>query len=541
MHSRIGEVPARAGAGREASERGPGAGERFLSFQAAAARIPAVRDLIREPACRPEDLGTPIPDSPHACLVCLPTWDAVIGYEEGRPDVVDKLRAGYPRFFLHPRTSTLFAEIEKREGRGNERAVVFPSAVVAERAQRFVAGRHGNGGRVVDLGGLHAVLVPEECHESARDYWRHTGELVSSRQAEDFMAGALASGGAREGFRSAMAEVLMVAPPDCFILESGMAAIFTLFRIATRRQPGKKTLQLCFPYVDALKVQEHFGTGVDFQPCDEEGELAEALSAIRAGSYAAVFCEVPSNPLLGTVDLPAVSAACRESGTLLFVDDTVCSHHNVDALPWADAVSTSLTKWVSGIGDVMAGSIKLNAGSVLAGELRAALEGEVPAGSRLYPRDAEVLEANAHGLEARVKAASRGGEAIAEFLAGHPEVGRILYPGMVDRANYDALRRPDGGYGALMSFVLKEPAQAPAFFDAVEISKGPSLGTEYSLICPYTMLAHYTELDWAARYGVSGYLLRLSVGLEPPEELINRLEAAFQSVATATPGRQPAR
>ena len=196
--------------------------------------------------------------------------------------------------------------------------------------------------------------------------------------------------------RAAMAKIMKVDTDDCFLFESGMAAIFTLFRIVTEREPGKKTLQLSFPYVDTLKVQQLFGSGADLVS-DAQGEQLQAtLAAIRSGEYAAVFCEVPSNPLLNTVDLHAVSEACRAAGTPLLVDDTVCSHLNIDALPLADAVSTSLTKWVSGIGDVMAGSVKLNRNSSFSSELRGALLAQTPGGSRLYQRDAEVL-ASARG------------------------------------------------------------------------------------------------------------------------------------------------
>ena len=74
---------------------------------------------------------------------------------------------------------------------------------------------------------------------------------------------------------------------------------------------------------------------------------------------------------------------------------------------------------------------------------------------------------------------------------------------------------------------------ATAFFDRLRISKGPSLGTNYSLACPYTLLAHYTELDWAARCGVSRDLVRLSIGLEEPADLIARLAEALDGGSLA--------
>ncbi len=488
----------------------------------------AVRDLLRDPAWRDEDLGFPLPDSPHACLVSLPNWEAVIGYEESNAGVVGKMRAGYPRFFIHPITRAFLEKLERDHAGEGERVMVYSSLAATERANDFVRRQTGQSGRIETVDDLPLLVVPAEGYQAARDYWRHTGEIVCSRQAEDLLAGVSEGSDHQPEFRAAMAKIMKVDTDDCFLFESGMAAIFTLFRIVTEREPGKKTLQLSFPYVDALKVQQLFGSGADFVSDAQGEQLQASLAAIRSGEYAAVFCEVPSNPLLNTVDLHAVSEACRAVGTPLLVDDTVCSHLNIDALPLADAVSTSLTKWVSGIGDVMAGSVKLNRNSSFSSELRGALLAQTPGGSRLYQRDAEVLARNAQGLSRRVADSNLGGEFVAEFLEAHPAVDRVYFPKLVDRENYDALRTADGSYGGLLSFTLKTPERAPAVYRAMRFSKGPSLGTEYSLLCPYTLLAHYPELEWAQECGVPTELLRLSVGREPVDELQARLGEALK-------------
>lgn len=81
-----------------------------------------------------------------------------------------------------------------------------------------------------------------------------------------------------------------------------------------------------------------------------------------------------------------------------------------------------------------------------------------------------------------------------------------------------------------MAFLPKNPATAsPRVFDALRVCKGPSLGTVFTLACPFTLLAHYTELDWAETCGVPRHLIRLSVGLEEPEELWSRIDAALKA------------
>lgn len=482
-----------------------------------------MRDLKEQPRWNAGDLGKPIPDSPHACLVSLPTWDSVIGYEENRAEVIDRMQGGYPRFFIHPTTQALFSRWEEELPSG-ERILAFSSEAAAERACSFVTEREGRA-RLVRRGDLFGIAVAEGDYGVARKYWQHAGEIVSSRQAQDALDESVAS--PNTTLRQSLARVFEAPERDCFFFETGMAAIFSLYRAVTKVFPGRKTLQLSFPYVDALKIQEHFGVGVDFVCEATGGGFEKALATIREGHYAAVFCEVPSNPLLRTVDVLALAEACREVDTVLLVDDTVASHANVDVLSVADAVSTSLTKWLSGVGDVMGGSVRVNAHSRHASWLRATMEEDVPGGSRLYHGDASVLERNVHGFAARVQASNRNGLAVAEFLQGHAAVEKVWYPTCVDRAAYESVMRPGGGYGGLMSFILRDRQRTQEIYDAMRFSKGPSLGMEYTLLCPYTLLAHYHELEWARSCGVEAELLRLSVGQEPLDDLLERLQEAF--------------
>ena len=107
--------------------------------------------------------------------------------------------------------------------------------------------------------------------------------------------------------------------------------------------------------MDSMRVQKHLGNGVVYLNEATGESFEEALGRIAKGEFSAVFCEAPSNPLMRTVDLPRVSRACRDGGVPLVVDDTICSVANVRVDQYADVVTSSLTKWVSGKGDVMAG------------------------------------------------------------------------------------------------------------------------------------------------------------------------------------------
>jgi cystathionine gamma-synthase len=123
-------------------------------------------------------------------------------------------------------------------------------------------------------------------------------------------------------------------------------------------------------------------------------------------------------------------------------------------------------------------------------------------------------------------------------------VVQVFYPKFVSRKEYEVIRRPSnsysserypsGGYGCLLSIVLRSTADhiehdTINFYDTLNVCKGPSLGTNFTLVCPYTLLAHYEETDWAATYGVSKYLIRISVGSEDDlDALLQEFERALK-------------
>jgi cystathionine gamma-synthase len=110
-------------------------------------------------------------------------------------------------------------------------------------------------------------------------------------------------------------------------------------------------------------------------------------------------------------------------------------------------------------------------------------------------------------------------------------VKRVFHPKInPSRLNYDAFRTADGGYGSLLSVLFHDDAHAITFYDAIETAKGPSLGTNFTLTSPYTILAHYTELDWAAQFGVERGLVRISAGLEERETLVGVFNEALKAI-----------
>jgi len=218
----------------------------------------------------------------------------------------------------------------------------------------------------------------------------------------------------------------------------------------------------------------------------------------------------------------------------LVVDDVVATPFNVDLSDHADLVATSLTKYIAGTGDVMGGAVICNPKSPYYHELKSLLVAQHE--ELLWSDDAEVIDAQAYGFPERMKRHNENGLYLAERLRNHPAVEHVWYPKWEFSEVYEAVRRPEGGWGSLITFLPKNAeTTAPRIYNALEFCKGPSLGTVFTLACPFTLLAHYTELEWAAECGVPSNLIRISAGLEDAEELWRRLETALESQSLHAP------
>lgn len=153
-----------------------------------------------------------------------------------------------------------------------------------------------------------------------------------------------------------------------------------------------------------------------------------------------------------------------------------------------------------------------------------------------FDEDVIYMERNSRDFKRRIRIIDANTEAVCDFLrsrslaagATKPAIKEVFYPKYVTTENYEncRLKRVDpddgksGGYGGLFSLTFTSGKASEAFFDSLPCYKGPSLGTNFTLACPFTILAHFAELDWAAQYGVEEGLVRISVGMEDIDELL---------------------
>ena len=256
---------------------------------------------------------------------------------------------------------------------------------------------------------------------------------------------------------------------------------------------------------------------MEFFPRGDAGDLSRLATLLEQEEIAGLFCEFPSNPLLRTPDLPALHELAARHGVPVIVDDTIGTFFNVDVLPHVDFVATSLTKAISGEGDVMAGALAVNPQGLFADQLPSTSPGGI------YARDLAALERNSRDFPERMRLTNTTALELARFLQTNPAVEHVWYPGLDPSPVYEELRKPDGGYGAVLSFLPHHATQnTPRIFEKLQLSHGISLGTKYSLVSPYVQLAHYHELAWARECGIDPYLLRVAVGTEAWDDLRER-------------------
>jgi cystathionine gamma-synthase len=170
-----------------------------------------------------------------------------------------------------------------------------------------------------------------------------------------------------------------------------------------------------------------------------------------------------------------------------------------------------------------------------------------------YPEDAVYMERNSRDFRGRIKQVNDNAYDITEYLysrsiedtslpvsdpsASTRVIKKVYYPRWCTPEIYNQAKRTptlgQGGFGGLFSITFTSLAASQAFFDTIACAKGPSLGTSFTLASPYTLLAHYGELDWAAQYGVDSGLVRISVGQENSVSLRQWFEEAVAAAEKA--------
>jgi cystathionine gamma-synthase len=472
----------------------------------------------------------------------------VRGYEEKNPETMRQLTSGYPRFVVHPFTRQLVAHFSSTTPALAGRTLwLTTSRRMADALAAYIGGST-NGAEIFEREGLSGVSHPASAnvYAHAKTFLQNIGGFLSSREAESHLVrlGLLTGPASEELFRGDAAgeirRVLRRAMPgvtdaDLHLAPSGMNAIYAAFRASAdlQAQRGRTVwLQLGWLYLDTIAILKKFTSSpADYvyvrDPLDREG--IERIFAKHGDRIAGVFAELPTNPLIQTPDVPALSTLCRRHGAHLLVDPSVVSMFDLDVLPLADAVVSSLTKYTASEGDLTAGVIAINPAATDAAQLRQRAAREV---EPVYTGDLARLAAQIGETEDVLMAIHANTAKVARFLEQHPKVREVYWALRPDsRENYQRIARAPDAIGGMISFTLRSPMEP--FYDRLRLPKGPSFGMKTTLICPFMYLAHYDMVTTPAGIAelaaskLDPDLLRLCCGTEPADEIIGAIAEAL--------------
>jgi cystathionine beta-lyase/cystathionine gamma-synthase len=273
------------------------------------------------------------------------------------------------------------------------------------------------------------------------------------------------------------------------------------------------------------RVTNRAGIGVTLVDSTDPKNVAAAISSATK----LVWIESPGNPLLTITDIAACAEIAHRRGALLGVDSTFATPVLTRPMELgADIVMHSATKYLGGHSDLVGGALVVRDKSLF-DELYFV---QNATGAILGPMESFLCSRGIKTLELRVREQSRTAQRLAEWLAEHPRVQRVLYPGLANHPGHAlAKRQMDGAFGAMLSFELRgDFAAAKRFAESTQLFQlAVSLGAVESLIEQPASMSHasYDVAD-RARFGISDGLIRLSVGLEAFEDLRDDLAAAFE-------------
>ncbi|PYP85467.1 MAG: cystathionine gamma-synthase [Blastocatellia bacterium AA13] len=312
----------------------------------------------------------------------------------------------------------------------------------------------------------------------------------------------------------------------CFAFASGMAAInatMTLLRAGDHVIVSDNTYGGTFRLFD--KVLKNFGIEFSYVDTREPQNIEDAARA----ETRMVFVETPTNPVMSLTDLKAVSEITRRRGIRLVVDNTFMSPYFQRPLELgADIVIHSTTKYLNGHSDSIGGAVILNDEE----DIKQMAFIQNAAGAIISPMDSWLVLRGTKTLVVRMKQHDENGRVVAQFLSEHPRVERVYYPGLKSHPQHELACRQMSGFGGMISFETGSLENAKRVLEGVRVcTLGESLGGVESLIShPATMTHASVPVQERNRLGITDGLVRVSVGIEDVEDIIEDLDQAINEL-----------
>ncbi|MCE2803032.1 MAG: aminotransferase class I/II-fold pyridoxal phosphate-dependent enzyme [Gemmatimonadota bacterium] len=311
-----------------------------------------------------------------------------------------------------------------------------------------------------------------------------------------------------------------------FAFSSGMGCFDTLmklFRAGDHLVIGSNVYGGTFRLVD--KIIQHYGIAISWVDTRDPQKIEDAIRPNTKG----LILETPTNPLMHLTDLAAASAIAKKAGALTIVDNTFASPFFQNPLALgADIVWHSSTKYLNGHSDLLGGVAVMN-DDALAARVQFAQNsgGAVPG-----PMDAWLTLRGTKTLALRMRAHDANGRAVAQWLADRMGAERVFFPGLPSHPQHELAKRQMRGFGGMVSCETGSRENADRIVRRFRLfTLAESLGGVESLVCQPAGMTH-ASIEPARRLeiGITDGLLRLSVGVEDIEDLLEDLEQAFQGI-----------
>ena len=362
---------------------------------------------------------------------------------------------------------------------------------------------------------------------------RHCGFNVSSRKiVKKIRSSSELAKKNENNLRKRIAGLEKTSPEFCFLYPSGMVAIFSSILSLLSSKRGK-IIAIGSLYVDTLRILEIWPKKYDLpKPVFIRDNFIENLKNCIDLNTAGVIVEIPSNPLIQLVDIGEIVRISHSKGVKVIVDNTVATPYNFNPFLYdVDIVVHSTTKFLSGKNNHIGGVLLLPGE-----ELKERIETfNKITKLKMHFNDIKVLSRNIRRFEERMEKINKNSEIVANFLNNHKLIKKVYYPSIKNDPYHLLMRKYLKGGSGLLSFVLKESTEdnAKKFYDNLlpPILKGPSLGSEKTLLCPYVIMAHYNDSkEELEQLGLDFFLMRISVGIEPVSKIIKSLENGLKTL-----------
>lgn len=270
------------------------------------------------------------------------------------------------------------------------------------------------------------------------------------------------------------------------------------------------------------KVLNRFGIEATFV---DTGDISNVEAAITDNTKA-IFLETPTNPLLKITDIEAITKFAKDKGLLTIVDNTFMTPYFQQPIALgADIVVHSATKYLGGHSDVVAGLVVVNS-EQLATDLHFV---QNSVGAVLGPQDSWLLMRGLRTLGIRMEEHNANAQRIADFLTNHEAVSKVFYPGLVNHSGHELMKKQTTGFGGMISFDVGSAEKADELLAKLHyFTLAESLGAVESLISVPARMTHASiPSERRAELGITDGLVRISVGIEDVEDLLEDLTQAL--------------